>query len=107
MYNKHYFQQFFFEIYLIENNRSLNVKFLTKIKILHLFLHHVEKTMNGVLTTKKPLFEIIRKMGRKKDMNNFIERYADSIICEPSGLTYNQLKETKIQKMMIINQNNF
>ena len=40
-------------------------------------------------------------------MNNFIEQYADSIICEPSGLTYNQLKETKIQKMMIVKQNNF
>jgi hypothetical protein len=36
-------------------------------------------------------------------MYDFIEQYADSIICEPSGLTYNQLKETKIQKLMIIN----
>ena len=66
------------------------------------FLYYVEKKINRVLTTKKPIFEIIRKMGRKKGMNNFIERYADSIICEPSGLTYNQLKETKIQKMMIV-----
>jgi len=71
------------------------------------FLYYVEKKINRVLTTKKPLFEIIRKMGRKKDMNNFIEQYADSIICEPSGLTYNQLKETKIQKMIIVKQNNF
>jgi hypothetical protein len=36
-------------------------------------------------------------------MNGFIEQYADEIICQPSGLTYNQLKETKIQKLMIVN----
>ena len=35
-------------------------------------------------------------------MKNFIEQYADSIICEPSGLTLNQLRETKIQKMIIV-----
>ena len=39
-------------------------------------------------------------------MNKFIEQYADSIICEPSGLTFNQLKETKIQKMIIVESEN-
>ena len=39
-------------------------------------------------------------------MNKFIEEYADSIICEPSGLTYSQLKETKIQKMIIVESEN-
>jgi len=37
-------------------------------------------------------------------MYDFVEQYADSIICQPSGLTYSQLKETKVQKMMIINK---
>ena len=35
-------------------------------------------------------------------MEDFIKKYADSIICYPSGLTYSQLEETKIQKMKII-----
>ncbi len=39
-------------------------------------------------------------------MNKFIEQYADSIICEPSGLTYSQLKETKIQKMILVESEN-
>jgi hypothetical protein len=42
-------------------------------------------------------------MWGEVNMNNFIEKHANSIICEPSGLTYNQLKENKIQKMMIVN----
>jgi hypothetical protein len=36
-------------------------------------------------------------------MNEFIEQYADSIICEPSGLTYTDLKEQTTQKIMIVN----
>jgi hypothetical protein len=35
-------------------------------------------------------------------MNSFIEKYADSIVCEPSGLTYNELKENRIQKMVLV-----
>lgn len=35
-------------------------------------------------------------------MNSFIEKYADSIVCEPSGMTYTELKQSKIQKMMIV-----
>ncbi len=37
-----------------------------------------------------------------KKMNSFIERHADSIICEPSGMTYNELKDSKIQKMILV-----
>ena len=39
-------------------------------------------------------------------MEDFIKKYADTIICYPSGLTYSQLEETKIQKMKIIENNN-
>ena len=35
-------------------------------------------------------------------MNNFIEKNADSIICEPSGMTYTELKQSKIQKMILV-----
>jgi hypothetical protein len=44
-------------------------------------------------------------MWGEVNINKFIEEHANSIICEPSGLTYNQLKETKIQKMMLIEKN--
>jgi hypothetical protein len=39
-------------------------------------------------------------------MEDFIKKYADTIICYPSGLTYSQLEENKIQKMKIIENNN-
>jgi hypothetical protein len=35
-------------------------------------------------------------------INSFIEKYADTIVCEPSGRTYTELKESKIQKMRIV-----
>lgn len=38
-------------------------------------------------------------------MENFIKKYANSIICYPSGLTYDQLEESKIQKMTIVEKN--
>lgn len=37
-------------------------------------------------------------------MNEFLEKYADSIICEPSGVTYTELKAQKTQKIVIVNQ---
>jgi hypothetical protein len=37
-------------------------------------------------------------------MNEFILQNADRIICEPSGLTYTDLKYQLTQKIMIINQ---
>ena len=39
-------------------------------------------------------------------MENFIKKYANSIVCYPSGLTYSQLEESKIQKMTIVEKNN-
>ena len=36
-------------------------------------------------------------------MKEFVLQYADSIICEPSGLTYTDLKYQMTQKIMIIN----
>jgi hypothetical protein len=44
----------------------------------------------------------VKRNGGTKIMNSFIERHADSIICEPSGLTYNELKDSKIQKMILV-----
>jgi hypothetical protein len=35
-------------------------------------------------------------------MNDFIEKHADSIICEPSGMTYNELRQSRIQKMILV-----
>jgi len=37
-------------------------------------------------------------------MREFIEQYADSIICEPSGLTYTDLRSHMTQKIMIVNK---
>ena len=37
-------------------------------------------------------------------MKEFIERYKDSIICEPSGLTYTNLKYQMTKKFIIINE---
>lgn len=39
-------------------------------------------------------------------MNRFVMQYADSIICEPSGLSYTDLKSQMTQKIMIVNSNN-
>ena len=39
-------------------------------------------------------------------MNNFIKQYADSIICEPSGLTFTDLRNQKTKKIMIVNSKN-
>jgi hypothetical protein len=35
-------------------------------------------------------------------MNEFIEKYKDSIICEPSGRTLSDVKNQTIQKVFII-----
>ena len=39
------------------------------------------------------------------DSREFIERFKDSLICEPSGRSYSQLKEDAIMKMRIVNEN--
>lgn len=38
-------------------------------------------------------------------MNQFLEKYADSIICQPSGMTYSELKAQRTQRIIIVNQN--
>ena len=40
------------------------------------------------------------------DSKEFIDKYKEHIICEPSGRTYSQLKKDSITKMMIVNQIN-
>ena len=39
-------------------------------------------------------------------MNDFVLQYANSIICEPSGLTYTDLKYQMTQKIMIVKPDN-
>ncbi len=39
-------------------------------------------------------------------MYKFIEQYADSIICEPSGMTYTDLQNQRTKKIMIVDQEN-
>jgi len=34
----------------------------------------------------------------------FCEKYQDSIICEPSGRTYRQLKEDRVRKIVVIRE---
>jgi hypothetical protein len=38
------------------------------------------------------------------DSREFIKKYKDDIICEPSGRTYAQLKKDRVTKMMIVNK---
>ncbi len=52
--------------------------------------------MNGYVN-----YGVTIKWGKRK-MNSFIEKHADSIICEPSGMTYSELKQSKIQKMVLV-----
>ncbi len=40
------------------------------------------------------------------DSKEFIKKYMDDIICQPSGRTYSQLKKDRITKMMIVNKSN-
>ena len=36
------------------------------------------------------------------DSREFIQKYKDSLICEPSGRTYTELKKDGIMKMMLV-----
>ena len=35
-------------------------------------------------------------------IRNFIDQYKETIICEPSGISYEQLQKNKIKKIQII-----
>jgi len=62
---------------------------------------NVAKLSYGILLIGTLLGLLIINGGKRK-MNSFIEKHADSIICEPSGMTYSELKESKIQKMVLV-----
>lgn len=76
-------------------------KIPTKSKKNLCFSHYVRKNRNWVLYIVVEVYGL-KRQSWGKDMNSFIEKYADSIICEPSGLTYNELRQSKIQRMVLV-----
>ena len=60
----------------------------------------ISKDRNQISEKYKEIFKTYKELT----IREFVNKYKDDIICEPSGRTYSELIEARFTKMMIVNK---